>query len=150
MLTDPLKVNHITAVSAAAGVLTTTIYAVESYAVVDLAPGKTVRKCTSADGTVKSTLTISHSVSNENAPFLSDRTLIRFDQQRVNEETGKNVTASVYANIVHPQGGDFTAAVVHNLVRSLGAFLLSGESNGTDGFLADENSTIQRIIAGEP
>jgi len=104
--------------------------------------GSSTRRATMADGT-KVALNIGHSTSKENAPFVTDRTVIRLDKTRVNLTTGKPVTASAYAVITLPQGNTFTADDAVLTMESLALFTILGGlvgdgnnppyTDGTDG-----------------
>jgi len=91
----------------------------------DIGPGNSKRVGSLPDGT-KVLMTVSHSTSKENAPYVTDRTLIRFDLTRIDGVSGKPVTASVYSVLAFPQGPNFTSAEVSSFAEYLGAFLIQG------------------------
>lgn len=102
-----------------------------SLAVVDLAPGKTVRVGTL--GGNKVTLTISHIESKENKGTITDRSLIRLDVRKNVEDIGET-TASVFTTFAFPRAG-FTALEMQKYAADV-LFVL--------------NSYASRILAGEP
>lgn len=147
MLTDPLTVKHPTLSAASAITVATT----ESFATTDVAPGKSVRQCSSSfltggGNAMPAILTIAHSVSNDNKPVLTDRTLIRFDN-RVTNVAGAELNAYGYAVFGVPRGAtDGNDAIdVVRLVQQLVGLLAVSPSAAT---LSSAN--ILRILAGEP
>jgi hypothetical protein len=113
--------------------------------------GKTKRVGSWDTETVMS-LSISHSETKENAPHVTNRSLVRLDLGRVDSE-GRPVNLSAYCVVAHPQGGDFTQADAARAARTLGSLILYGfasnEANISESF-AGELSLIDRVISGEP
>lgn len=150
MLQDPLKIGiidesrHTLILSDTAS---TVIGTGIPLATIDVNPGGSVR--TAVVSGVKYTLTISHSQTKENAPFTTDRSLIRFDVEKTNVTTGKLVTASAYLVVAAPTGGDHTSADVLKYTRSLLTLLLLGDAPDEGGGVLSD-TVLQRILAGEP
>jgi len=113
----------------------------------DLAPGKTTRVAQNAAGD-EVTLSVSHSQTNENAPYKTNRVLVRFDISRFDAQ-GKEVVLSVYQVIALPLGSLFTVHDAVSLAASLNIFSLVGEWNGP-GTLGASECFLPRLLAGEP
>lgn len=152
MLADPLYVGRVTpskwtAIEDALDAVTFTD--VDRLAVTDLSPGATQRQY-SIDG-VKHRMSINHSQTKENAPLVTDRSVIRMETQKVNAELGKTVTAAAYLVVAAPTGGDFTEDEILELVWTLLHFALIGDVN-SDGTAKNEtsNQALRRILTGEP
>jgi len=119
---------------------------------------KTLRRKILSDGSIIE-LAISHSVSNENKPTITDRAVIRINRKRVNTETGKDVTASAYLVIASPRGVVTTTETVELVYALLSFFGTSddGTSNNVAidtarlviAELPDVDEVIRRLIAGE-
>lgn len=120
---------------------------------IDLAPGKSVRCGTLADGR-KATLTISHSVSNENKGTLTDRAAIRLDIRKNVEGIG-GVTAQATLTTSTPRDG-FATSDVRALVTSLMSAIMASDAtdmSGTDGVtltMSNGDDTLNRVLNGEP
>lgn len=114
--------------------------------------GTAKRKGTMSDGT-KVLQTISHSTSKENAPYVTDRTMIRYDYSRNDIVTGKPVTCSAYVVIALPQGTTFTTDDARDFTLSLALFLLLGgaRENAVGPRLNDAiaGDTLVRLLDGE-
>jgi len=152
MLADPLPVKVLTLGAASA----LTVEQTESYALIDAGAGRSVRRSTDAKINAlllpPATLTISHSVSNENKPTLTDRTLVRFDLPLLGPE-GRSPKAFCYAVIGIPRGTLFAAngtSIIDNTIVGIG---LTQHLIGALGVNPTANTTgvanLQRIIAGE-
>jgi len=147
MLVDPLPVKSL---SLAAGTAIT-VLDTDSYALVDLAPGRTVRKC-SALNSMESpgTLTIAHSVSKENGAVATDRSLIRLDISGLGPSAGVtgDMKAFAYLVIGVPRGaydmGDTAFNTLLMVEKLLGVFVVSPTTANLSG------TNLARIIAGEP
>lgn len=153
MLSDPLPIKPIdTAQSTAISVAST-----DSFATIDVSPGRTVRKSTlngSLAGVV-ATLTIAHTSSNENKPKASDRHLVRIDFDGLNsavDGSGQALRASVHLVMMAPRGAYLPGGEAYdapNQARALevllGVLLTSGTAN-----TLDNRAKLLRIIAGEP
>lgn len=144
MLADPLTIRPLVINSAAVSVGTT-----ESYAVIDLSPGRSVRICsaTNVGVTYPGKLTIAHSVSNENKPVKTDRILVRFDNTCYNE-AGQELNAYAYAVFGLPHGATDSnqdALGPMLLVQQLCGLLAVSPSANT---LSSAN--MLRVLAGEP
>jgi hypothetical protein len=113
----------------------------------DFSPGATVRSGELSDGT-KVTLNIKHSLSQENAPFTTDRSLVRIDLERINATTGKPVRASFYTLASVPRGPDFSRDDALAWLRNLAVFTGFGKTSSGD--LVDADNSMARILAGEP
>jgi len=147
MLVDPLPVKYLnlgshTAITAGTGV---------SFALVDLAPGKTVRKAASTaisgiNG--PATLTISHSVSKENGVVPTDRLLVRIDVEGFHTENNEGLKAFAYLVVGAPRGafdnGDNAIDTTALVELLLGVFAVSP----TAATLSEVN--LARMLAGEP
>jgi len=114
--------------------------------------GTAKRKGTAADGT-KVSQTVSHSTSKENAPYVTDRTLIRYDFTRIDAVTGKPVTMSCYSLTALPQGATFTSDDARNASATLALFMLLGgvrdESDPPRVNDVISGNTFVRLIDGE-
>lgn len=152
MLVDPLPVKSLSLVAHTA----ITVAETTNFAVTDVSPGRSVRRgfIGSFDATTPCDLIIAHSVSNENKPAKTDRTLVRLDV-KLFTSAGQPVIASAYLVVAIPQGAFVTSASDANPFRSsveglemiqtlLGAIGVSP----TAATLSDTN--LLRILAGEP
>lgn len=112
----------------------------------------TAKRKADLDSNTKIRQSISHSQSKENAPYVTDRTSIRFDEDRNDVVTGKPVTMSAYLVTALPQGGTFTEDDAVALACSLALFILAG-ARGTGSsprvYDAELGDTLKRILAGE-
>jgi len=151
MLPDPLTVKAPVLNGTTALTLDTT----ESFAIIDVSPGRTVRQANlSALASTLSLLTISHSVSNENRPSKTDRHLIRLDTRfKAGIEDSREVTASAYCVVAVPRGaytetnGDpVDNNVVQHLLNILFGAMFTGSSNAT----LDSGAKFFRLLGGEP
>jgi len=150
MLTDPLNVKSLSLAAHTA----ITVLETQSFATVDVAPGKTVRKglLTVASDPLPATLIISHSVSNENKPAKTDRTLIRFDVL-TKDSQGVEMTAYAYLVLGVPRGtvnrSDGSPWAVTDFRLGVLSALLGVTGVSTSAATLDETK-IDRVIAGEP
>jgi len=153
MLPDPLTVKS----PSLGGSTALTLDATESFAITDVSPGRTVRVATMQNGGLASlpaTLTISHTVSNENRPSKTDRHLIRLDVRTVADTQGsREVTASTYLVIAVPRGayrsvgGDpFDDECILDMLNTLFGVIFTGSSAAT----LDGGAKFTRLMAGEP
>jgi len=95
-------------------------------------------------------LTLSHSETKENAPFVTSRELRRLDVSRVDPETGKSVTLSVYQVTANPNSPLFTDDDVLLMQRMLAAFVLYGRTAaGINAVWDSEDDTAVRLLNGE-
>jgi len=150
MLVDPLPVKSIDLTAHTA----ITAYETTSFALVDLAPGKTVRKGSFTSAGVKSPaiLTISHSVSKENGDVPTNRSLIRLDLTGLTAEAGVVGSLKAYAYIVigapvgaYDQTTSATLFSPYSLVQALmGVFAVSPTAATLD------ETNLKRVLAGEP
>lgn len=146
MLADPLPTYPLEVDAAAPN----TGYAID-LAVTDISPGGSVRIWSDDAGSLGTTtnlklrLSISHSVSNENKPVPTDRTLIRLDATVLSPDTnGNSPTGSVYMVFAQPRNGQFSPADMVLIARYLiGAIL---KEDGTH----ISNERLLRLLAGEP
>jgi len=148
MLSDPLviKVPTLSAHSAL------TIAESDSFARVDAGDGSARYTCpavlisTGGSGS-PATLKIAHSVSNENKPAKTDRTLARLDFL-VKDAEGREMTAFVYAVVGVPRGaltsadGDELSALIMTQVL-VGVLAVSSTAATLD------ETKLTRILAGE-
>lgn len=153
MLTDPLRLGMVhSGAFVDPSAATNGQFAgidIRDFALIDVSPGASKRLCVLSD--VKITYTCSHSKSGENAPVVTDRSLIRLDFQKVDSVTGKPVTMSVYAVIALPQGSLFDTDDAVAALRSLGMFATYGNiSVGAASFDTTDNRAAERILQGEP
>jgi len=152
MLADPLVVKSLDPTPATAVAVLET----NSYAMIDAGSGRSTRVCAfptmGNEALVRpATLTISHSVSNENNPVKTDRTLIRFDFL-IEDSAGKELKAYAYAVFGIPKGTLYSQpdsllslmTLRNGMVGALAGALLTSESAAT----LDEAKFV-RIIAGE-
>jgi len=144
MLSDPTTIKGISL----AAHTTISVSTSDSYATIDVAPGKSVRKCSSsAVSGGPATLTISHSVSNDNKPAKTDRALVRIDYL-VKDSEGREMNAYAYAVIGIPRG-----ATMYNSQDEFESIMvvqsLIGALSGITASALDE-TRITRVLAGEP
>lgn len=155
MLKDPIKVGLVNDVSGAGFIdympaLYTGAITDVNLPVLDFGDGATKRKVLLADGVTTNSMTVSHSQSKENAPYLTDRSLIRLDSVKVDSVTGKPVTMSAYIVVALPQGNTFSQNDAKYLALSLAHFVLAGPLNdGGTRYDAVPGDTLTRILAGE-
>lgn len=153
MLVDPIVIGMPPSGTSLTGVIATSGVFPDAgtFATVEVNPSGS-RRVGSLAG-VNAELRISHSKSNENAPYLTSRSLIRFDLNKV-DEAGKQVTLSAYAVISFPTTSLFTISDAERLARTLGAFLLCGSTTdvGDNDYPLNRTGdlTVRRIIQGEP
>lgn len=149
MLIDPLYIGTVPATELLSTAYTAGVFSsARQYATIDISPGSSKRILVSA--TEKGLMTISHSQTKENAPYVTNRSVVRFDLQKV-DAAGKTVTLSAFAVIAQPIGGGFTDADALSLARTLGAFLYTGKSfvvPAMNKTVLDD--TMSRVLAGEP
>lgn len=152
MLSDPLSVKCLQLSSHSA----ISVWSTDSFATVDVSPGRSVRVCPAMAGVnltnLRGTLTIAHNLSNENKSLgvATDRILVRLDVDGLRREasTGDTVKAAAYLVISAPRGvydadgSDFSPLVL--LETLLGAVTV----NPSAATLSETNIT--RILAGEP
>jgi len=149
MLVDPLPVKSLSIGSHTA----ITVPVTDTFALVDLARGKTVRKgaALSYNGVLApATLTISHTVSKENGAIPTDRTLVRIDLSSLRTASGVNGNAKAYAYIVVgvPRGTLDTGNYAFDPVALLQCLLGVVSVSPTAATLSEVN--LVRILAGEP
>jgi hypothetical protein len=150
MLVDPLPVKAL-AISAGTSI---TVSNTSSFALLDLAPGKSLRRCASTGFSGANTvadLTISHSASKENGITPTTRTLIRLDYPALSlsSDGGRGIIkAYAYLVVGAPQGAyDDDGSPLDTkamICQLLGTFAVST----TGSALSDVN--LARILAGEP
>jgi len=98
-------------------------------------------------------MTISHSVSNENAPAGStakvptDRTLIRLDYDGADPILGQPRKAFCYLVVGRPRSNDIADADVTFMVMQLIGLILA--KHQTDGSYKLDSETLLRLVAGE-
>jgi hypothetical protein len=95
---------------------------------------------------------VSHSSSKENAPSITDRTLIRFDFDRINLVSGLTKTASVYAVSAFPQDGTFTPRDMCDFAEALALFIIQGGWTGAShpqSYDITDGDSFARLLAGE-
>jgi len=148
MLVDPLPVKSLSLVAHTAITVTST----DSFAVIDVAPGKSVRTGTlgALTGLTRPpVLTIAHSVSNENKPVKTDRCLVRFDVP-LWAPSGQVCNAAAYLVVATPQGcfNDNELTVPYVPLALVQAVIGSIGVSPTAATLSDTN--LLRILAGEP
>jgi hypothetical protein len=127
-----------------------------NFSIRDISPGGSSRVNPYYGFAANSTasLTISHSVSNENkaAGVSTDRSLIRLDVSRPNAQ-GVQVGAFAYLVVGTPHSADFTLAELQSFVGALFATLCGTQASLAAGnFIYDHttSSTLARILSGEP
>jgi hypothetical protein len=151
MLVDPLPVKSLSLVSHTAVTIMETL----SFALLDLAPGRTVRKCAAGSSLAglkgcPLTLTISHTASKENGVIPTNRALIRLDISGLRTDPAVAGSTKAYAYLVigTPEGVYDTDSNSYDssslLETLLGVFAVSP----TASTLSEVN--LGRIIAGEP
>jgi hypothetical protein len=145
MLSDPLTIKGVS-LSAHS---TISPSGVDSFATTDVAPGRTVRQCSiSAITGGPATLTISHSVSNDNKPAKTDRSLLRLDFL-VKDSSGREMNAYAYAVVGIPRGAYYYNDGTQALSGVAVAQMLIGALCGVTASALDE-ARITRVLAGEP
>lgn len=101
------------------------------------------------DDLSSTTLTISRSESKENAPYVTNRTVQRFDQTKV-DSLGKKVTLSCYVVIAAPLSSLFTQEDVVKHVRSACVAAAYGGVSDTGTIeLKTDNTHLSRVLEGE-
>jgi hypothetical protein len=151
MLNDPMSVKTL---DIEAGALTdenpTLQTATADYPIraVDFSDGKTVRigQGTTASGLTLTKLTISHSVSKENAGIATDRAAVRLEAQRYDSD-GKAVTAHVTLVTSFPRLDVFSTADMTNLAMALVGTLISNDGGSITSL---DESRLARVVVGEP
>jgi len=151
MLTDPLAIKTLSLVAHTA----ITVLETQNFAVVDISPGKSVRvgSLTVANDILPAKLTISHSVSNENKPAKTNRTLVRFDIETVPDSSGRMMSCYAYAVIGIPVGGVTSdGATLISLAQYRQALVaaLRGALGVSSSAATLDETKIDRVLAGEP
>jgi hypothetical protein len=149
MLVDPLPVKRLSTEAGTA----ITVLSTDSFALVDLSPGKTVRvtNALALTGQGVGKLTIAHSVSNESKLVPTDRLLVRIDHQVTNDDSIRPGNLNAFAYIVAgtPRGALLDDASTPystlGLIQTLLGVLAVSPTAAT---LSATN--LNRIIAGEP
>jgi hypothetical protein len=144
MLADPLTIKPLDIDTATNAV---TVLSNLSLATIDLSPGRTVRIGNpNLLNENKMQLTIAHSVSNDNKPTLTDRTLIRMDASLATSEA---VPLNGYAYLVvgTPRGA-FAGPDAYDPLLLVGALI--GLLSISDSAATLSNVRLKRILAGEP
>jgi hypothetical protein len=153
MLTDPLPIKIINPASHAAVTVLDTV----SLALIDLAPGRSVRKVAGGFAApanlngISTTLTISHSVSKENGSVPTDRTLVRLDYAGFKPSSDGPASLKGFAYIVigSPRG-----AVDNNDVAldpySLFLPLLGIAAVSPTAATLDDSQLYRIVTGGEP
>jgi len=112
----------------------------------DLSPGRTVRigaiDLPDAGVNLRSSVTISHSLSKENKGTDTDRAAIRLDVRKNVEGVG-DVVAQATLTVSSPRAG-YTQSDIKQLVL----LLLNTIVVGDDGLVTGER--LERVLAGEP
>jgi len=151
MLTDPLVVKSLSINTAAI-----TVTGTDSYATIDAGDGRSRRVCNAVSNTVllsmRGELTIAHSVSNENKPALTDRTLVRHDFVFPDKE-GKELKGYAYVVIGIPRGiwdagNEEIASPVVTGIAMTSQLIGTLAVNPASANLSSAN--LARILAGEP
>lgn len=150
MLPDPLTLKglNFTGSQTVAGVITSA----STVAVTDVSPGRTVRKGFVPNLPAPATLTISHTVSNENKPVKTDRHLVRLDAKLSSDASNVNkgdLTASCYVVITVPHGAVDTNGAEYDAYYMLSALIGFLTVNPSTGNL-DARATLNRLLSGEP
>lgn len=162
MLNDPLYL----AVVAGAMTPTNTLNSVYGFhnsplRVTDIAPGKSVREGAGPnvgvndDVVTKRKVTISHSVSNENKPLTTNRTVFRIDDSFLNTDGKQVVTASAYLVTSIPVSGHYDINDALTLVQTLLASLTVNPASALTGGTGIDGAvqvpdTLMRVLDGEP
>jgi hypothetical protein len=157
MLTDPLNVafpsvSHVAAASSSilASISTFNGTQMPCY-LLPSASATSVRKGSDAMRSLLAVMSVNHSQSKENPPYLTDRTSIRFDRKKVDPVSGKPQTLSAYSVFTLPQGGTFDIDDLIELATTLAMFTLVGGINASAGTFDDAviGDTLRRLIQGE-
>jgi len=150
MLVDPLPVKCLSLGAASA----ISVLSTESFALLDLAPGKSVRKASAISPTGASgpaTLTISHSVSKENGVIPTDRLLVRLDMDQLSLDSdipSGNTKAFAYIVIGTPRGAFDSNGAAFDSVVLFEALLGVVAVSPTAATLS--NANLYRMRNGEP
>lgn len=125
----------------------------------DFAPGSSTRVYSGSigpfEGTSKAILRVNHSKTRENAPYDTERTLIRLDIPYIGDtSTGvltRINTASIYLVAVRPIDGVTNSAKMGQMVKGFAASLFASGTEATfDTIKAALVSTyFERLVAGE-
>lgn len=125
------------------------------FRLLDLSPGRTVRRADSAlagiDGAHTATLTISHSASKENGAVPTDRSAVRLEVKKTTVE-GKSVIAHVTLVAAFP-AASFSASEMIAIWTALQEQMLvdsSGYFPANAGYSTSAPLNFERIIRGEP
>jgi len=159
MLNDPLYlvtttdvVNSIAAPYLAVGDPVDT----ERYNLVDLTPNGSKRIASNVNGEsgLKGVFTVNHSLTKENAPYATERTVVRINHEKF-DPNAKLVTASAYLVLVQPVGtASFSPGSALAIARQLAGFALAGDAVWTSGTAGVQSSdtalALARLAAGEP
>jgi len=145
MLSDPLTVKGLD-LNASTTISTLTV---GDFAITDVAPGKSVRKCSVAITTGgPAVLTISHSESNENKPAKTDRSLVRLDFL-CKDVNGREMNAFAYAVIGIPRGAvDYQDPESPLSPRVVAEALIGALCGITASALSV--TRLDKVLAGEP
>jgi len=149
MLVDPLPVKLANFGAASA----LTILSTPSFAITDVAPGRTTRVGDIAYSGINSKnakITISHSVSKENGAIATDRTLVRLDLSDLRSASGVAGTGRAYAYFVAgvPRGMLDNQNVAFDALALVQ--MICGVIVVSPTAAASSLANLTRILAGEP
>jgi len=145
MLSDPLTLKYLDLSSHT----TVSVGSVGSFATVDVSPGKSVRQASGNGITAgPATLTIAHSVSNENKPAKTDRSLVRLDLL-CKDALGREMTMFAYTVFGVPRDARTYSSDLDPVASVYLAQAMAGILCGITATALDE-SRVTRILAGEP
>jgi hypothetical protein len=152
MLSDPLYLGVPTALPAHGTAPDSTVSTIATFRRV--AQGDGSSKYVAADPVVSDAelkLAISHSVTKENKPYDTERTLVRLDFPLPPDVNGVIVTASAYMVVAVPTASSVDPTdLPPRLVRILALFALYGPSSSSSdwaGITSDD--TLARLLNGE-
>lgn len=150
MLTDPLKIAKVTSTTTDAGSTVTVVPSGTADCSITAYPsGGTQRKVTAGPLT-QATMTISHSTSKENAPFVTGRHVVRLDRKVQDVATGRLLNLSAYMVVSLPEGSvNVSVTDAITLVNYLCSLLLFGEVEASGNFLDVDGNLMQRLLSGE-
>jgi len=153
MLADPLVIKAPDLTAATAFTLANT----NNFAMIDAGAGRSTRVMSNPQLGGESmsrpaTLTISHTVSNENNPVKTDRTLMRVDFL-LEDSAGKELKAYAYAVVGVPRGTLYKAAGSDQSIDfSMGLAMLGvlvGVIASAEGANNFDETKVLRILNGE-
>jgi len=152
MLSDPLYLGAVTSAIDPTEALTGEITPVIAFHRTSQGDGSSKYVGAWPSSTDKLLLTVSHSETNENKPYKTQRVSVRLDRLvQTADAQGTIVKASAYGVAVQPMASEVAAGEMQSLIRTLGLALLAGASTSSTDWTSSitDNDLVDRLLNGE-